>query len=76
MGGAGSRLHQAAHVRSRFPRTGRDLLIADLQVGVLAADGVNALEAPLHVVARLLQGARVVSVLTLVDVWKAGETRG
>lgn len=53
---------------SRFPPGSRDLLIADAQVRLLAADGVDALEAPLRVVASLLQGARVVSVLTLVDV--------
>ena len=51
-----------------FPRGSHDLLIADPQIRLLAADGVNALEAPLQVVASLLQDARVVSVLTLVDV--------
>lgn len=51
-----------------FPRERHDLLIADLNVRLLTADGVNALEASLQIVAGLLQGARVVSVLALVDV--------
>lgn len=46
-------------------------VIADPQIRLLAADGVNALEAPLQIVASLLQDARVVSVLTLIDVLAA-----
>lgn len=61
-------LNQAPHRGSHFPRRSHDLLIADPQIRLLTADGVDALEAPLHVVAGLLQGACVVSVLTLVDV--------
>lgn len=46
-------------------------VIADPQIRLLAADGVNAFEAPLQIVAGLLQDARVVSVLTLVDILAA-----
>lgn len=58
-----------------FPRGSPDVLIADLDVRLLTADGVDALEPPLQIVAGLLQGARVVPVLTLVDVWKAGQRK-
>ena len=54
--------------RAHLPRGSHDLLITDPQIRLLTADGVNALEAPLQIVAGLLQDARVVSVLTLVDV--------
>lgn len=64
----GSLLSQASRPSSHFPRGSHDLLIADLNVRLLTSDGVNALEPPLQIVAGLLQGARVVSVLTLVDV--------
>lgn len=50
---------------SHFPN---DVLIADPKIRLLTADGVNALESPLQIVASLLQVTRVVSVLTLVDI--------
>lgn len=43
-------------------------VIADPKIRLLTADGVNALEAPLQIVASLLQVTRVVSVLALVDI--------
>lgn len=46
----------------------QDLLVANPKIRLLAADGVDALEAALQIVASLLQVARVVSVLTLVDI--------
>ena len=64
----GSLLNPTLHPHSYFPRGSHHLLIADPQIRLLAADGVNAFEAPLQIVAGLLQDARVVSVLTLVDI--------
>lgn len=66
----GSLLDQAPHP-GPIPKGKQDLLIADPQVRLLAANGIDAFEAPLQIVASLLQDARVVSVLTLVDVWSA-----
>lgn len=63
----GEGLVSAAGILSRT----HTAVIADPQIRFLTADGVDALEAPLHVVAGLLQGACVVSVLTLVDVLAA-----
>lgn len=56
---------------ARILRRTHTAVIADPQIRLLTADGVDALEAPLHIVASLLQGACVVSMLTLVDVLAA-----
>lgn len=66
--GSAGLLKQAPHPHAPFPQGKHDLLVADAQVRLLTADGVDALEAPLQIVAGLLQGARVVPVLALVDV--------
>ena len=59
---------RAPNTRSCFPQGSHDLLVADLDVRLLTADGIDALEPPLQIVASLTQGARVVPVLALVDV--------
>lgn len=61
----GSLLNQTPPSCAHFSN---DLLITDPKIRLLAADGVNALEAPLQIVASLLQVTRVVSMLTLIDI--------
>lgn len=46
-------------------------VITDKQIWLLTANGVNALEAPLQVVASLLQVAGMIPVFTLIDVLAA-----